>query len=261
MDQNILQVVKKFNEVIRDTINGPNCLDRDICLGECCFVQLPLPKCLASYYIQRGWADASFFKRGSEFAFVMSVDLQSLRCKFFDFSLNGCSLHVSGFKAPHCWVYPTGLDGDEINHSCKKASGWDVTNLERLKEAKTILGEYVTLCKEEAIKENSEDQILVRLNTGSFVTLPKVSPYQMAGVQDSWDQFHILKDEGYSMGMKYFCDELHCSHSYFQCEQVCEEAYVQFRRYFEQNLPKYIEEYGFKQEYSILDIKKVVNRT
>lgn len=257
MELEILRLVKTFNEVIHTSITGPDCLDREICLGECCFIQIPIPKALASYYIQQGWAKKDDFKRGFEFSFVMTADLSSLRCVFFDKTLNGCSLHMTGYKAPQCWVYPTGLDTDSLNHTCKKATGWNAENAENLLEAKEILCSYVNICKEEALLENSSEQILVRLHSNELQKLPILSPYQIAGLQDSWDNFIVIKSDGYSMGMKHFCDKVQCSKSYFQCEKICSKAYTRFLSFYELYLSKYIKEYGFKQDYPIIEIKKV----
>ncbi|UYP48679.1 hypothetical protein NEF87_004964 [Candidatus Lokiarchaeum ossiferum] len=259
MELEILRLVKSFNEIIRNSITGPDCLDPQICLGDCCFIQIPVPKALASYYIQQGWAKKTNFKRGTEFSFVMAADLSSLRCVFFDKSLNGCSLHMSGYKAPQCWVYPTGLDIDTLNHSCKKASGWNTENTENLSKAKEILTNYVKICKEEAHYENSAKQILHRLHSKYLKELPNLTPYQVTGLQDSWDRFNILIGDGYSMGMKHFCDKVKCSESYFQCEKICIPAYNQFLAFYELYLSIYIENFGFKQDYPIIELKKVEN--
>ncbi len=256
MPKKILDLVREFNHLVKDSISGPNCIDPNVCHGDCCFIHIDIPKVLAQHYIDQGWASKEDFKRGSTFSFEINVDLNKLRCVFFSKAINGCSLHLTGMKCPPCWVYPTGLDPDNVNTSCKKADGWDINNPVGVRKAKYVLNDYVSLCREEAKEENSPDSINQRLLALSIEKFNTIKPSSIAGIEDSWDNFNILIGEGYNLGVRSFCSEIGCDLEYFECPVVCEPVKKKLLKFLSQNLSTFIKSNGFKSEYIFIELKK-----
>ena len=147
----ILPLVKKFNTLVRDIIEGPDCTDPTVCHGDCCFVNMDVPFVLADHYVRHGWAEKTEFIRGSHFSFRVKMDLETSRCPFFDQQINGCAVHFTGMKIPQCWVYPTGLDPTEdVPDCCKQACGWKITSQLNLQG---LLSEIFTLQKQTMVQE------------------------------------------------------------------------------------------------------------
>ena len=254
MRNEILTLVEAFNEKVKDAITGPNCIDPSICLGDCCFVTIDIPRVLAEYYIKEGLATPSDFIRGTMFSFRIQVDLDRCKCVFFDPDLNGCSLHSSLMKTPQCWVYPTGLDPEDFETQCKRSRNWNISDPILAKDANEILKKYVELCKSEAIIENSEKNIIARLQKGFANIFLNFAPHQIAGVQDGWEEFQMLKGEGYSMSIKHFCSSIQCDQVFFSCSQVCTKAWQKIQDFLLQILPLYIQTEGFREEYSFVEL-------
>ncbi len=257
LDQDILNAVEKFNSLIKGSIDGPNCIDRNVCLGDCCFIQIDVPKALAQFYIDKGWAKEEDFARGDIFSFHINVDLRRLKCVFFDHDLNGCSLHLTGMKPPQCWVYPTGLDLDDIKSKCKKAEGWNVIKSEHIEAAKEVLDTYVSLCRQEFNKENSKSNIEKRIRETIIREIMDIPPRNISAIEDRWNEFKIIKDQGYNMGIKSFCNENqeNCSCDFFECDSVCENVAKSIFKFLTKSLPSFILSRGAKESYSLSELK------
>jgi len=255
MQKVILEQVREFNYLVKDSISGPNCIDLNVCHGDCCFIHIDIPRVLAQHYIDQGWASKEDFKRGSTFSFEINVDLEKLRCVFFSKEINGCALHLTGMKTPQCWVYPTGLDPDNVNTSCKKASGWFINDPISVKKAKGVLEDYVSLCRKEAEEENSPDSINQRLLALPIEKFDTLTPSSIAGIEDDWDNFNFLIGEGYNLGVRSFCSEVGCDFEYFECPVVCEPLKKKLLKFLSDNLSHFIQSNGFKSQYTFMELK------
>jgi hypothetical protein len=257
LSKKILALVKDFNENIKDAIEGPNCIDPNICKGDCCFIHIDIPKALAQYFIENEWAMEDNFERSDTFSFQIAVDLSRLKCVFFDKDINGCSLHTSGMKPPQCWVYPTGLDVGDVKHSCKCAKGWDIKDPEKVTNCKHILEEYVNFCKEEFKEQNSKSEIEKRLSSLTIEHFKKYSPRSIAGIKDGWSSFEILENEGFGISMKPYCDakSSDCNKNYFECEFLCEDVAKELFELINNNLFLFISKNGAKGSYLLTELK------
>ncbi|MHA1522550.1 MAG: hypothetical protein ACTSRK_20470 [Promethearchaeota archaeon] len=250
----IIDLLKQFNQVILQTVSGPNCVDPKVCHGDCCFVHLDVPRALVQHYIDSGCATINNFKRGITFAFEPVMDLATLKCPFFDPEINGCGLHFSGVKIPQCWVYPTGLDPDDINSTCKRAEGWTIVDPSRANAALKILSEYMELCKQEAAYEQRPDQITKRLNAMESTVFLTFKPSQLAGIQDGWDKWGGIVEEGWQLGLRTLCNKIKCSHSYFECSRVCDELNSILFQLIGDKVPDFIRAHGYKTQILFLDL-------
>jgi Fe-S-cluster containining protein len=255
MEDEILSSVREFNKHVKLAIDGPNCIDPKICDGNCCFIQIDVPRALIKLYISERWADISEFHRGSTFSFEINVDLDSLRCVFYDKKINGCGIHNTGMKPCQCWVYPTGLDAKTAKSTCKKAEGWKIIDEKQLEQANQILIKYVELCKKEAEQENTPETIKIRLLKGLPEEILKFPPHSVAGVIDGLDSFSVLQGEGYNIGLRNFCSRIECNQEYFTCPGICKDLQEIILKFLQDMLPSYIAHNGFKGEYSILELK------
>ena len=253
----ILLLVKKFNTLVKDIIAGPDCTDPTICHGDCCFVNMDVPLVLADHYVRNGWAQRTDFIRGSHFSFRVNMDLETSRCPFFDTKINGCSVHFTGMKIPQCWMYPTGLDpSGDVPDCCKRACGWKITSPEIAREANAILEQYVSACLQEAQRDNSPEQIHHRLLEGDLSTVfDQFAPWEIAGLEDGWEFFTILRGEGYNLGLRSFCNQIACSKEYFECTHVCPPLRNVALEFLKTRLPTYISQHGFKSTYTFFELK------
>ena len=257
MPKKILELVREFNYLVKDSISGPNCIDPNVCHGDCCFIHIDIPRVLAQHYIDQGWASKEDFRRGSTFSFEINVDLDKLRCVFFSKEINGCSLHITGMKTPQCWVYPTGLDPYKVNTSCKKADGWIINDPVSVKKSKIILEDYVSMCRKEAEEENSPESINQRLLALPVEKFNTITPSSIAGIEDDWDNFNILIGEGYNLGVRSFCSEVGCDIEYFECPVVCEPLKKKLLKFLSDNLSHFIQSNGFKSQYTLMELKNL----
>ena len=230
-------LVKRFNTLMNSAIVGPNCIDPNICKGDCCSIKIDVPKVLASEYIRRRYAHKEDFIRSNVFSFKLRFDEHKGKCFLFDKSINGCSVHKSGIKPPQCWIYPTNFSNPqnkEIN--CKKAGGWKIIDSNKTKQAENILQKYVFLCQLEAKHElkninNRLGNIISKNSVKKIRSLrkriKKFAPSQFGGFIDTWDNFKILSSEGLSLQLKKFCREYnkdcnYLSDNFFDCKNICD---------------------------------------
>jgi len=115
-NENFWIILRRYNRLMKEAIDGPNCIDPNICHGDCCSIKIDVPKVLANEYIKNGWATKDDFIRSDVFSFHQRFDDISGKCFLFDKSLNGCSVHETGIKPPQCWIYPTNFSNPENKH-------------------------------------------------------------------------------------------------------------------------------------------------
>ncbi|MCF2140824.1 MAG: hypothetical protein K9W44_12280 [Candidatus Lokiarchaeota archaeon] len=242
----IIELLQKFNNKIQGVIEGPNCIDPTICHGDCCFVHLDVPKALVDFYISHGLAKKSDFKRGNMFAFEVNMDLNTLKCPFFSKKINGCKVHFSGVKIPQCWVYPTGLDPNNVEYSCKRVSGWKITKPVDALEGNRILESYILKCKQEAEKEHSVNEVLKRLKNLHFDELLSFAPAHLSGIKDDWDNFKWNISESWNLALKPYCESIPCEYEYFECIHICETLRQKIQDRLTDQVKIYIKQNGYK---------------
>jgi hypothetical protein len=258
-------IVKRFNNLMKTAVNGPNCLK--ICNGDCCSIKIDIPKVLAAEYIKKGFADKNDFIRGNVFSFTLRFDENNAKCFLFDTSINGCLVHNSGIKPPQCWIYPTNFSNPENKDiKCKRARGWKINDSEKVKKAEKLLKYYIFLCKLESKKESN--LIKKRLNNSIKKKnlrnlLKHTSPSALAGFKDTWDEIIPLHAEGISLQMKNFCKKFNtkCGSDYFKCESICDNIIEELVKFLQQNLFSYVQNHGpdHDGEYSFLKLIKFAN--
>jgi len=253
-------VVVQFNNFMKSAIEGPNCIDPQVCKGDCCSIKIDVPKVLAKEYIKRGYANENDFIRSNVFSFQLRFNEKTGKCFLFDKEINGCSIHNSGIKPPQCWIYPTGFSNPENkNISCKKVSGWDIKYPKKARKAKELLQNYIFLCQIEAKKES----ILIKKRLGALdnkraqnnlralkKALINIAPHSLGGFKDMWNHIGVLSAEGISLQMKKFClfhnqTCLYClEDNFLGCNNICEVVAGKVIEYLVENLYPYVKEKG-----------------
>ena len=238
-------IIKEYNNLMREAIEGPNCTDPTICQGDCCSIKIDVPKILAEDYIKRGYATTKDFIRSNIFSFQLRFDDKKGKCFLFDQKINGCSVHSSGIKPPQCWIYPTNFSNpknEEIR--CKKVPGWKIIDSKKAERAEKLLKEYITLCENEANEEIL--RINERINIISLrKSLSEIAPINLGGFKDTWDEIQILHAEGFSLQMKKFCWKykntcpIH-QNDFMNCKSICEEVIIGLISFVKKELIKYI---------------------
>ena len=246
---------------MKEAIIGPNCIDPNICHGDCCSIKIDVPKILAKEYIKRGYASKGDFIRGDVFSFHLRFDEQSGKCFLFDKSMNGCSVHNSGIKPPQCWIYPTKFSNpDKVDIKCKRVKGWKIINEKKAKEAEDLLNKFVSLCENEA-KEELE-KITKRIEeTSAIEILSAIAPSNLGGLKDIWSCFTALSAEGLSLQMKDFCFRFNkeCKYNpdnFLECKNICESVAEGILLFYKQNLYDFIKSEGLSPdgEYPLINI-------
>ena len=260
---------------MKSAIEGPNCIDPQICKGDCCSIKIDVPKVLAKEYIERGYAEKSDFTRSNVFSFQLRFNEDTGKCFLFDVVLNGCSIHNSGIKPPQCWIYPTDFSNPSKNEiSCKKTSGWEIIDYQKAKKAEHLLKKYIFLSQIEAKKESKE----IKKRLGNLINgisskkiellhekLRNFAPKNLGGFKDQWDRLDILSAEGLSLQMKKFCVN-HNSMCHFlvddfiNCDEICNEIASKLIEFLQANLYTYIKREGSDVEghyplYKLLNYK------
>jgi len=263
--EHLLKLVNDYNNLMKDAIAGPNCIDPHICHADCCHIKIDIPKLLAEYYIEKGYATKEDFSRGDLFSFNINVSSSNSKCVFYNKDLNGCSLHKTMHKPPQCWIYPTGFTNepgdekifaDDGSIRCKIASGWKIVDENKTQKANILFEEYVVFCEKEFTSETTIEKFKERLE-GFFDTLKEFSPKSIAGVIDGWDHFTVLKSEGVSLKLKSLCDQVPegtCDCEYMECEHVCDKIIDLLSRDLLKDISNFIKTKGPKFSYSFLEL-------
>lgn len=222
-------ILRTYNTLMKESIEGPDCTDPEVCNGGCCSIHIDVPKVLAEKYIELGYADKEDFIRSNIFAFKFALDEDNNKCVLFDEELNGCSVHHTGIKPMQCWIYPTRFSnsrGEDIK--CKNADGWRIIDEAKIKEAEKLLDQYKFLCKLEKQKELK--LIKKRIRRGEKNSLiseiQDFKPSEIGGFRDCWDTVKPLSAEGYSLQLKKFCIKYNpeCTYlpdSFMECNKIC----------------------------------------
>ena len=262
IDQNnkyFWQVVEQFNSLMKSAIEGPSCIDPQICKGDCCSIKIDVPKVLAKEYIRRGYAEISDFIRSNIFSFQLRFNEKTGKCFLFDKEINGCLIHNSGIKPPQCWIYPTGFSNPENKDiCCKKISGWRLKDPKKARKAEELLQKFIFLCKIEARKEakgiskrlgNLVNGISSKNVEALHKELRSIAPRNLGGFKDQWDRLNLLSAEGLSLQMKKFCVK-HKSMCHFlvddfiNCDEICNEIAFKLIDFLQSNLYTYIKREG-----------------
>ncbi|MFX1457291.1 MAG: hypothetical protein ACFFDB_18145 [Promethearchaeota archaeon] len=257
------EIVKNFNDLMSSAIRGPNCLD--ICHGDCCSIKIDIPKILAKEYIKRGFASKDDFIRSDVFSFKLRFDEKKAKCFLYDKKINGCLVHNSGIKPPQCWIYPTNFSNpDNKDISCKRTKGWKIIDSDKTKEAEDLLQYYIFLCMLEAKREikNIKKRLSKSISTSRLKSsLKKLSPREIAGVKDTWEDITLLFAQGFSLQLKNFCKEANSQCDFLKCNSVCDEVATEFICFLQQNLYDFVKNssYGpdIDGEYPIFKLKKI----
>jgi len=239
------EIVRKYNDLMKTAIDGPNCIDPNICHGDCCSIKIDIPKVLAEEYIKNGWAEKDDFVRSNVFSFHLRFDDKTGKCFLFDKSLNGCSVHKTGIKPPQCWIYPTKFSNPENQDiSCKRAKGWSIIDPIKAKEAEDLLQKFISLCQIEAKEEIREFNQRIEKNDLKSL-IESVAPSQLGGFKDTWDGINILSAEGLSLTMKKFCSKYNESctmmpDNFFECKAICEKIAEKLITFLRNNINDYV---------------------
>jgi len=254
-------IIREFNTLMKDAIEGPDCTNLDLCKGDCCSIKIDVPKVLAEEYINKSLATETDFIRSNVFSFHLRFDEHTGKCFFFDKQINGCKIHKSGIKPPQCWIYPTNFSiprNESIN--CKKLPGWKIVNPEKTLEAEKLLKKYVFLCQLEARKEfvNIVERIGIKEGKDSLILLENlknniksVPPSSIGGFKDRWDHLEILSAEGLSFQMKKICLQVNpeCKYlpgDYFECNNTCDMVALEIIHFLQKNLLKILKSQGLE---------------
>lgn len=264
-EKSLLSIIKEFNKIMSSSVEGPNCTDPDICHADCCHIKIDIPKLLAEYYINIGVAIPGNFVRGDIFSLKLAVDPRNSKCIFYGKNINGCSLHKTLMKPLHCWIYPTGFSNapseakiisEDGTISCKRATGWKVTNEEKAQDASKLLQKYVKFCMKEFENENSPARIKKRLKKIKE-KFNLYSPKSIAGIKDVWDGFEPLLAEGISLKLKKYC-EATCSVEtdsfYMECENTCHEIALKIFENLLDDTLNFISKNGAKEFYTFFEL-------
>ncbi|MHA1272398.1 MAG: hypothetical protein ACTSQP_00800 [Promethearchaeota archaeon] len=264
--QFFFSIVRKYNELMKNAIEGPNCIDPNICRGDCCSIQIDVPKVLAEEYIKRGYATKDDFIRSNIFAFKLRFNERTGKCFLFDMNLNGCKVHNSGIKPPQCWIYPTNFINNDPNISCKKVSGWKIIDLNKTREARKLLDSYIFLCKLEAKKElkliekrlGIPDKNIQKIILNEIGSTPA---REFAGLKDGWEHFSVLNSEGISLQVKKFCQKYNSNCKIFQndfltCNNICKKVANALLNFYQYNIKSFIKKNGLNCDgkYTLLDL-------
>jgi hypothetical protein len=257
------KILDRFNFLMKESIEGPNCTNSEICRGDCCSIKIDVPKVLAQWYIDNGYAEETDFIRSNIFSFHLRFDLNTGKCFLFDKHKNGCIVHNSGRKPPQCWIYPTGFfNSSNDTISCKKVGGWKIKNLEYTKEAEKLLKKYVILCHGEALEEQTKIKERLKYsismekqknNKSLPSSLKRISPSKLGGFKDSWNSIKYLSAEGYSLQMKKFCERFNndCEFlktNFLDCEHICDKIITKLIDYLNYYILDYIRNKGADPE-------------
>jgi len=245
---------------MRSAIEGPDCIDPQICKGNCCSIKIDVPKVLAEEYISKGYASKDDFIRSDIFSFHLRFDEKIGKCFLFDKKINGCKVHNSGIKPPQCWIYPTNfLNPENINISCKRANGWKIIDSNKTLKAEKLLYKIMFLCQLEAKKELKEINKRIEKSISKIrkknlkEMIIDTAPSSLGGFKDTWDCFGILPAEGLSLQMKKFCS-MHngecklISENFLDCKSVCEKVADKIIEFLHENLYFFVKKNGLDTE-------------
>ncbi|TXT67738.1 MAG: hypothetical protein BAJALOKI1v1_10001 [Promethearchaeota archaeon] len=244
--------ITTYNSLMKISIEGPNCTDPTVCLGDCCDIQINVPKILAKKYIKEGYATKNDFIRSNVYSFKLGFNYLTAKCVLFDQNKNGCSVHHSNIKPPECWIYPTGFSPPkETPIRCKKVGGWNIKKVRTLIKAEELYEIYKEFCLLEAKSEleNIKNRVINSKRKDLKKTFQEIKPSHLAGFQDSWDTIEPLYAEGYSLFLKRLCKKYNPScpyipHNFVQCEQICTSIANELISFLECYLQSYCKQKG-----------------
>ncbi len=238
---------------MKSAIEGPNCLDKSVCKGDCCSIKIDIPKVLAEKLIEMGLASRDNFERGEIYSFNIKLNEDSTRCVFYDENLNGCSLHQSGFKPPQCWIYPTGFFPNKTD--CIHYKNWRIVDTKATSEASEILGQFDSFSKEEFQIEFSKKNVDSRLSKlKETIISSEFKPKQITGFVDGWDSFSLYSEDNFNISISTICREQHCQKEFGTCGEICLALKEKLISLAQTMIPKIIENRGPQSVYPLSDL-------
>ncbi|MBD3196354.1 MAG: hypothetical protein GF317_14950 [Candidatus Lokiarchaeota archaeon] len=250
------KIIKEYNVLMSEAIKGPNCIDPTICKGDCCSIEIDVPKVLAEEYVKRKYAKKGDFIRSNIFSFKLRFDNDKRKCFLFDQQLNGCSVHQSGIKPPQCWIYPTKFSNpNDKDIKCKRSGGWQITDEIKAIKAEKLLEKYNFLCLLEAKKElrNINERLVnlsindVNIENSIKDEIKNYKPSELGGFKDTWQKILPFSAEGFSLQMKNFCikHNPNCKFlpdKFLECSVICDCITNKLIEFLKQTLYRYIRE-------------------
>jgi Fe-S-cluster containining protein len=255
---------------MKEAIIGPNCIDPQVCHGDCCSIKIDVPRILAEEYIKKEYASESDFIRSDVFSFQLRFNEATGKCFLYNKEINGCRVHDSGIKPPQCWIYPAGFHVKKGITNCKRYSGWEIIDPRKTRKAEMILNKYTYLCYLEAKRELKE--IKNRINKSIIATkegfsgdlvndLKAMAPSRLGGLIDGWNRIRILPAEGISLQLKKLCLKynkncVHMPDNFLNCNSVCDKIIAKLYDFMQTNFYNMLKKEGLNGEgaYSLLKI-------
>lgn len=251
----MLNIVLKYNELMKGAIEGPNCLDKSVCRGDCCSIKIDIPKFLAAGLIEKGYAKKTDFERGEIYSFNIKLNADSTRCIFFDKELNGCSLHQTGLKPPQCWIYPTAFFPGKTD--CIHYSNWKIVDTNATKQASELLSEFDDYCKKEFAEEFKPENVAKRLGKlREFLDKTELKPKQISGFIDGWESFSLYSEDDYNISISTVCNKIKCDKEFGKCEKMCDELKNRLMDKAIKVIPKIISEKEPQSCYPLSEIER-----
>ena len=249
----MLSIIEKYNRLMKESIDGPNCLDESVCRGDCCSIKIDTPQFLAEKLIDLGLATQENFERGEIYSFNIKLNEESTRCVFFDKEINGCKLHLSRFKPPQCWIYPTGFFPNKTD--CLHYNSWKITNPAATAEASKLLSEFDDFSKKEFRMEFSTENVRKRLEELQYsIEKSELKPKQITGFIDGWNTFFLYSEDEFNISISTICSELKCGHEFGTCKTICEQLKNILVRCAKSTIPTIIKEKGPQTAYPLYEL-------
>ncbi|MHA1730589.1 MAG: hypothetical protein ACTSU5_01530 [Promethearchaeota archaeon] len=260
-DPEVLDLVREFNDLMREGVVGPNCVAKGACdpVHNCCSIHIDVPRALVDLYLSRGELGEDQIIRRGPFGFELGVDPESIKCVLLDQSTGGCRLHSTGLKPPQCWIYPTGFDGGR--KTCKMGHAWDFPDDRARERARELFERY----NEIASRQGSEEWRRVaawfddeRILRAFQATLTRTPPREVAGICLSFRTLEVLPSEGSSLSLKRFCDELrpNCDEVFLECPSTCSDVARAVVEYTRNRVKALVLAGSFRESFSFFDMGK-----
>ena len=258
----ILKLIKVFNHEMLGNVEGPNCTDWNVCSNNCCGIMIDIPDLLARKYIDKNHLQSIEIRRGDIFTWKLNINRITSKCCFFSEEIYGCQIYVDNLdlRPPQCAVYPAGYF--EGTNKCKSGAGpWLIKSIRKGKDRKKLMEIFKNYCLDEraCMKGILLENIPSLLGEKFAEKLGEVAPSSVAGILDTVEGFEPLPAGGRSFSFKRFCEEedSKCEQEFLQCKNVCKGASKAFIQFLLKRLPTYIQENDMKEEYLLLELKKI----
>ncbi|MBD3188104.1 hypothetical protein GF325_14805 [Candidatus Bathyarchaeota archaeon] len=254
----MFHLIKIFNRAMLSNVTGPDCTDRMVCQDNCCSIMIDIPDFLAWAYVEGGYLEPHQIRRGTVFAWTLSVDPVWSDCVFLDRDSRKCRIYVENLdiRPPQCAVYPAGFI--KGNQSCKgKAGPWTIIDIHVGNACKELMEIYkMHALREFKMMERSIVETLTARLKPVMQEIACFRPSKIAGIRDAWEGFTILEAEGISLSLSRICRRVNpkCITPFTTCKSLCNQV----ASFFEENIPNalatIIQEDGMKEKYLLKDL-------